>query len=59
MFLACTVLLSYYDMNLIRDYESDSSSSQGADTAGAPDLDNSCNPGNCNEEIDVQSVHKV
>ena len=32
-FLACMVSLSYYDMNLIRDYESDSSSSEGTDNA--------------------------
>ena len=59
MFLACTVLLGYYDMNVIRDYESDSSSSQGTDNAGGPDLDNTCNPGNCNAEINVRSVRKV
>ena len=46
-------------MNLIGDYESDSSSSQGTDNAGGPDLDNTCNPDNCNAEINVRSVRKV
>ena len=53
------MLLGYYDINLIRDYESDSPSSQGTNNAGGPDLDNSCTPGNCNEEINVRSVRKV
>ena len=58
-FLACMVSLSYYDMNLIRDYESDSSSSEGTDHAGQADLDYSSKPANPNDEIDVRSVRKV
>ena len=58
-FLACMVSLSYYDMNLIRDYESDSSSSEGTDTAGRADLDYSNKPANPNDKIDVRSVRKV
>ena len=59
MFLACMVSLSYYDMNLIRDYESDSSSSEGTDNAGRADLDYSSKVANPNDEIDVRSVRKV
>ena len=58
-FLACMVSLSYYDMNLIRDYESDSSSSEGTDNAGRADLDYSSKAANPNNEIDVRSVRKV
>ena len=53
------VSLSYYDMNLIRDYESDSSSSEGTDNAGRADLDYSSKAANPNNEIDVRSVRKV
>ena len=53
------VSLSYYDMNLIRDYESDSSSSEGTDNAGRADLDYSSKAANPNDEIDVRSVRKV
>ena len=55
-FLACSVLVSYYDMDFIRDYESDSSSSEGREY---PDLDNSCKPANRNDKIDVRSVRKL
>ena len=58
-FLACMVPLSYYDMNLIKDYESDSSSAEGTDNAGRADLDYSSKPANPNNEIDVRSVRKV
>ena len=40
-------------MNLIRDYESDSSSSEGTDNAGRADLDYSSKAANPNDEIDV------
>ena len=43
-------------MDFIRDYESDSSSSEGTEYA---DLDNSCKPANPNEKIDVGSVRKL
>ena len=43
-------------MDFIRDYESDSSSSEGTEYA---DLDNSCKPANPNDEIDVPSVRKL
>ena len=49
-FLACSVLVSYYDMDFIRDYECDSSSSEGREYA---DLDNSCKPANPKDKIDV------
>ena len=52
-FLACMVSLSYYDMNLIRDYESHSSSSEGTDNAGRADLDYSSKAANPNNEIEV------
>ena len=57
-FLACMVSLSYYDVNLIRDYESDSSS-EGINNACRADLDYSSKPANPNDEIDVRSVRKV
>ena len=37
--VSCLLSVSYYDMDFIRDYESDSSSSEGTEYA---DLDNSC-----------------
>ena len=43
-------------MDFIRDYESDSSSSEGTEYA---DLDNSCKPANPNDKIDVRSVRKL
>ena len=43
-------------MDFIRDYEFDSSSSEGKEYA---DLDNSCKPANPNDKIDVRSVRKL
>ena len=43
-------------MDFVRDYESDSSSSEGTEYA---DLDNSCKPANPNDKIDVRSVRKL
>ena len=43
-------------MDFIRDYESDSSSSEGTEYAY---LDNSCKPANPNDKIDVPSVRKL
>ena len=50
------MLVSYYDMDFIRDYECDSSSSEGREYA---DLDNSCKPANPKDKIDVWSVRKL
>ena len=54
--VSCLLSVSYYDMDFVRDYESDSSSSGGTEYA---DLDNSCKPANPNDKIDVRSVRKL
>ena len=54
--VSCLLSVSYYDMDFVRDYESESSSSEGTEYA---DLDNSCKPANPNDKIDVRSVRKL
>ena len=54
--VSCLLSVSHNDMDFIRDYEYDSSSSEGTEYA---DVDNSCKPANPSGKIDVRSLRKL